>query len=278
MHAYVINMDGAQRRWDFVEEQLEPTRIPFERVSGVAGRLLELPHPDFDERKYCRSHGKRTNPGEIGCYLSHMRCLARFLDSHHEYAIICEDDIRPLPNLAELLRESIRFGEHWDILRLSGFHYPHPSPVAPLLEGYHLVINRTRLCGSGAYMVHRGAAKIMLRKMLPMFLPYDHALDREWAYGLKAATIWPLPVSQEDHPFATQIQAATDYKLPALLRYRTVFPYRCRNELQRFFARRYQRNAARRTIPSTSGALERKVVPLEVAPPALAKAQGLDRK
>ena len=240
MHAYVINMDSAQARWEYVAAEFSKTGIPFQRVSGVNGRILQLPIPEFDEVLYRRRHGKNPNGSTIGCYLSHLKVLRLFLESTNEYAVICEDDIKPVSNLGTLLEQAIELREYWDILRLSGFHNSHPRTFAKLSDGYSLAVNFTRLCGSGAYMVHRQAAEILLRQLVPMTLPLDHALDREWVYGLKSVSIFPLPVDQVDHAFGSQIRENVGEKLPVWRRYWTVFPYRALNEVHRVVSRRRQ--------------------------------------
>lgn len=245
MYAFIINMDSAVERWRHVEKAFSETGIPFERLPAINGRELTLPIPEFSERLYRRYHGKRPNLGQIGCYLSHIEGLKRFLASKHEYVIIAEDDITPSRNLKSLLHEAILRRESWDILRLSGFHHGHPLCFAKLKHGHSLAINFTQLCGSGAYMLHRQAAKVLLEKLKPMRVPIDHALDREWAYGLRAASIYPLPVDQQEHAFVSQIIPHLTEKLPAHLRYWTMGPYRVFNEFSRLVMRCLQWLSAR---------------------------------
>lgn len=252
MKAYIINMDTATARWDHVVSGFAGTGIELVRFSAVVGRSLNLPIPAFDEAAYRRHHGRRPSMGTIGCYLSHLGALQRFLESDEAYAIIGEDDIRPVPHLLPLIEAAIEHRDTWDILRLSGFHDAHPRRYASLGHGAHLAVNLTRLCGSGAYVVHRRAAAVLIDKLMPMHVPLDHALDREWFYGLRAAAIDPLPIDQEDHVFSSQINTPVREKLPALQRYWTVFPYRLYNESCRLVvryrqARQMQRRAVRRS-------------------------------
>lgn len=246
MHAYIINMDSAPDRWSFVESHYRKTQIPFTRVSGVVGKDVQLPIPEYNESKYIACHGQRTNFGALGCYMSHLKCLRLFLDSNQKHAVIAEDDSLPDPKVASIIESAMRYEACWDILRICGFHDPHPVPFAKLIDNYELAICFTRLCGTGAYLVSRHAAEVLLQKLVPMFLPIDHALDREWAYGLRAATVIPLPISQQEHSFATQIPTHHKFKLHWSRRYWTVFPFRCRNELQRIISRRRQLQSARR--------------------------------
>jgi len=252
MFAYIINMDNAVERWMSVNNRFNATGIPFERFPAVNGRKLTLPIAEFSETLYRRRHGKHPNLGQIGCYLSHVYALKKFLSSSHEIGIIAEDDIAPVDNLKLILERAIAFVDSWDILRLSGFHDSHPKSYVSLGDGlgqsYSLAINLSRLSGTGAYMVTRKAAEVLTTALVPMTVPIDHAIDREWVYGLRGASINPLPVDQESLAFASQLRAEDNEKLPALQRYWTVFPYRARNEITRVFARTLQLRNARAAL------------------------------
>jgi len=238
-------MDSAVERWAHVESSFALTGVPFQRISGVIGRALQFPIPEFDERLYRRRHGKLPNAGQVGCYMSHLLALDTFLESKQDFGIICEDDIRPVRNLHRIVQEATTYRDDWDILRLSGFHNGHPRRFVQLSDGYSIAVNFTRLCGTGAYMLNRQAAQVLRNSLDPMWLPIDHALDREWAYGLNAASIYPLPISQEDHSFESQTKPSKNEKLPIWQRYWTVFPYRAANEIHRFLARGRQLRRAR---------------------------------
>ena len=252
MHTYIINMDEARERWQFVREAYSETGLSFSRVSAVIGRKFPLPHPSYDEARYRLCHGQRTNPGQLGCYMSHLKCLQMFLESGDDFAMIAEDDSKPSADIAEVLEAARKYESCWDILRVCGFHNPHPKPFVNLVGEYKLAICFTRLCGTGAYVVSRHAADVLLQKLVPMFLPIDHALDREWAYGLRAAAVMPLPISQVEHPFSTQIPATKNYKLPAIQRYWSVFPFRIRNEFSRLISRTRQWNRAKKLVSLVS--------------------------
>ncbi len=252
MHTYIINMDEARERWQFVQKAYSETGLSYSRVSAVIGRQFPLPHPSYDEERYRLCHGQRTNPGQLGCYMSHLKCLRLFLESGDEYAMIAEDDSKPVRDVSRVIDAALKYEGCWDILRVCGFHNPHPKPFVDLVGEYKLAICFTRLCGTGAYVVSRHAADVLLQKLVPMFLPIDHALDREWAYGLRSAAVIPLPVSQVEHPFTTQIPATKNYKLPAIQRYWSVFPFRLKNEFARLISRTRQWNRAKKLAESIS--------------------------
>lgn len=96
-------------------------------------------------------------------------------------------------------------------------------------------------------MIDRRVANVLLEKLLPMRVPYDHALDREWFYGLRAASLIPLPVDQRQHTFDSQIELLSNYKLPWYRRL-TVFPYQAFNEITRVLNRIGQWQRAKRFV------------------------------
>ena len=237
MRAYVINLDSAKERWAFVQTSLAGCGLDIERVQAVDGGTLQRPIPDCSEWRYRLWHGKTVNVREVGCYLSHLKAIRCFHQSQERFAMICEDDIRPDPHLAEVLAQALDHTATWDILRLSGLNRGTPVPYASLAHGYRLCIHLSRVGGAGAYVLNRRAAGTLLSRLPPMRVPLDHALDREWFYRLRASSVFPFPVSQRNHSLASQIMASRAYKLPAWQRYWTVFPYRAYNEIGRGLTR-----------------------------------------
>jgi glycosyl transferase family 25 len=236
MLALCLNLDEAEERWKFTRQNFANQGIELQRVSAVKGKDLQFPIPEHDSKAYRRFHGKKTIPAEVGCYLSHIKAMKLFLDSEESHALICEDDVKPADHLEEILASAMNFGEHWDILRLSGFRNAKPQSIGSLKHGYSLCINLSYLAGTGAYILNRQAASVLSERLLPMFLPYDHALDREWLWGLKSLCVHPLPVDQGNHEFATQI-VTRNSKAAWYERYWTVFPFRVKTQTMRFIRR-----------------------------------------
>ncbi|WP_372808411.1 glycosyltransferase family 25 protein [Pontiella sp.] len=237
MNAYVINLPDAAERREHVQTKLAAEGIDMVLVEAVLGRALELPHPDYDETAYRLRHGKRTNLSELGCYFSHIKALGMFLESGHEHALILEDDVDWSVDLRGVLDAALAHAQRFDLLRLEGTHSGSPVKVADMQNGFSLCCNLSRYTGSGAYLVNRKAAAAMVDQLRPMRLPYDHAFDREWTFGITALSLRPAPIHQRKD-FGSQIVGQTSYKSFKLpLRYFTVLPYRAFNELSRFVCR-----------------------------------------
>jgi glycosyl transferase family 25 len=85
----------------------------------------------------------------------------------------------------------MKYEERWDLLRLSGLHSGTPIKIFNLINKYDLTCNITRQTGAGAYLVNRKAAKCMVKYLLPMKLPYDHAFDTEWNFHIRTMFVTP---------------------------------------------------------------------------------------
>lgn len=237
MHAYIINLDEAKDRWAFVEQTFAGTRFMLCRVSAVNGKALKPPITGYSERLYHWRHGRPTNLGAVGCYFSHIKAMEAFLATDDAHALIGEDDLILKPDFQEVLEAALGYARHWNILRVTGLGEGRGVKVAKLVGPYSLSVGLGRLKGTGAYIIDRAAARALVDGLLPMCLPIDHALDREWFYGLRAACIQPFPASQTEHAFKSSIQQGESRKLASWRRYLTTYPYQIWNETTRWLFR-----------------------------------------
>lgn len=229
--AILINMDKAADRRAVMAERLAALDLPFMRLSGVDGRALTFPHPDFSERAFRWLHGRRTSPPEVGCYLSHVAAARTFLDSPADLALVIEDDVIFEDDLIAALDAAALAGG-WNLLRLSTVNRGRKYRVADLGGRRHLAITLTREKGAGAYVIDRAAAHWITTRLLPMRLSWDIAFDLEFLAGLRACFINPPPARQNVGA-PTQIQ----HLLPAIkiggITNLTVLPYRAGLEIAR---------------------------------------------
>jgi glycosyl transferase family 25 len=176
------------------------------------------------------------------------------LETTDTHALICEDDVLPSKDLSEVLQSALCHSGAWNILRLTGLSCGIPLPARKLCGDYRLCVSLGRLKGAGAYAIDRAAARAFSAHLLPMWLPYDHAFDREWFFGLRAAYVLPFPCSQTEHSFSSSIQKAGSQRLPALNRWLTTYPYQAFNESMRWVFRGANYLRARRSMPETARA------------------------
>lgn len=234
--AYILNLPGATDRWRAMEGRLVRAGIPFERIEAIRGRELPVPYADFDEAGHRLRTGRRPIPPEIGCYMSHIKALGRFLETDHTHALLFEDDAVFDETLPQTIAGALRHAGAWDMLRLQTVSTNRVMPVVAIAPDRFLGVNLIRAKGSAAYMVNRRAAETFRRRLLPMRMAYDLAFDLEFLWGLRAVAVTPYPVVA-DKAAPTQIQVRiSSYKFGAS-RYLTVFPFRAVVETARTVAR-----------------------------------------
>ncbi|HNX05424.1 MAG TPA: glycosyltransferase family 25 protein [Opitutales bacterium] len=233
---FVINLDRAKDRWTRISGELDSLSIKYTRVKAVEGATLALPCPDFNARGYVLRHGKRINPNEIGCFLSHLKAMEMFLETDLLHALVLEDDAHLEPNAMDIIEQCIaRNDGYWDLLRISRVHKGVFLPIDTLPCGCGICISLTRQTGSASYLVNRKAAACMLRHMRPMTLPFDHTFDAEWNLHLNSACLHPAPINPL--PVESNIGYGRNLKYKWYVRYPTVVPYRAFAESRRFVNR-----------------------------------------
>jgi len=208
---YVINLAQASERLTYIKTQLDQQNISFERIDAVLGDLLTEPIPDYNEKNFHQLFGKQTNKRVVGCYFSHIKAFRTFLKSEEPYALILEDDATIPADFTKILDEAMTYSKQWDLLRLSSFREGKFLVFGDLSGNRKISYNTQIVKNTAAYLINRKAAECCVQKMLPMFLPYDIALDREWNYGFKAACIHPFPVTQRKE-IESQIPRGTKIK------------------------------------------------------------------
>lgn len=233
-HTWVINLDRAPQRMAVIAGQLEALGLPYTRFAAVEGRVVSPQDQaaTLDREGFGRLHGMTPTLGELGCYLSHVQVLQAFLATPHDYALILEDDVLPRPELAAVLAGLTDVEDQWDMVKLSAIHSGSPVAVRTLAPGYSLGVMFSRCTGSSAYAVNRQAAQRYVDRLLPMRLPYDHAFDRGWVYGLKVRRVVPEVCVHDDQNESTIGNPGPSRKFHWSRRWST-YRYRLVNELWR---------------------------------------------
>jgi glycosyl transferase family 25 len=240
MRAFIINLDSATDRWAWTQAVFSRTQLVLCRVPAVNGKTLTFPSEHYSERLYRWFHGRTSNPRELACYLSHLKALDAFLATGEKHGLIAEDDLVLRPGFEGTLEAAMQYARHWNILRVATLGRGHPVKLARLSPEHFLCVNFGRLKGCGAYVVDRIAARALRSHLLPMRLPYDHAIDREWFLGLRAVCILPFPASQTETDFLSSVQPGIYPKLSETRRWLTTYPYQALNEMTRWIFRAFQ--------------------------------------
>ena len=191
---FVINLDRDVERMTSLAGSLKSLGLEYVRVPAVLGKEV----PGWEKLVDANLYGDRNRnvmprPGEVGCYLSHLKAMEAFLRTDAPWCVILEDDVEVLPACAAVLR-SLAEKDDWDLVKLFNFHSGLPVKKRALGSAHHLVAHLTRTTSSAAYVVNRRAAETLMQSMRPITEQVDHALDRPWETGLRVRGIRPMPV------------------------------------------------------------------------------------
>lgn len=91
---YLINLDSSVERLKQADTELKKYNITYQRIPAIDGRRLNVnDYKNYDSQRAYQLMGRDLLGAEIGCYLSHLRCIERFLASDADYVIVLEDDL-----------------------------------------------------------------------------------------------------------------------------------------------------------------------------------------
>lgn len=179
---FVINLDRSADRLKAIVDSAGEFGIAVERIPAVDGSRLDPDQPvPVDHKTFERIHGKRILPGEIGCYLSHLKALETIAGRDEPYAVIIEDDVRFTEDFGRFIHDLGRW-EGWDAVKLVNHRTQGFVGHARVNEAFRIGRCVHGPCGSAAaYVVTKAGAARLRDELNPMILPYDVALERGWA-------------------------------------------------------------------------------------------------
>lgn len=233
---FVINLNQDIERMRSVACNLTALGLSYVRVPAVLGKEV----PDWEKLVDAKLYSDRNRnimprPGEVGCYLSHLKAMEAFLRTDAPWCVILEDDVEVLPACVPAM---VALGEKndWDLAKLFYYHSGMPVRTRVLTPTHHLVVHLTRTTSSAAYAVNRLAARTLLESMLPISEQVDHALERPWETGLRIRGIRPMPITLTHHAKKSSIGYA-DRKISrriSIIRGLMLFKSRTAKESRRF--------------------------------------------
>ncbi len=203
LNAYVINLDRSTDRWNTIKPKLDMMHIPYYRLSAVDGKAIpnETLRMSADDNKSKELFGRLLKGAEIGCYLSHYFAIQDFMASSSSYALILEDDLDFSPQeLTRVIQDLLHVKDKWDIANLytTGGVRKHKTVTTLPRDERSLVYFTTRTHMAVAYLLNRKAGQALLQKSLPVVLPYDWVIIREWDLGIKYRGVLPIVGKHHD--------------------------------------------------------------------------------
>ncbi|HYZ22784.1 MAG TPA: glycosyltransferase family 25 protein [Rhodopila sp.] len=220
---FVINLERDAARRSHMQRVLGELGLAAEFVTAVDGRRLSAEDRAMVDRpRMLRIYGCEMMDTEIACYLSHYRLYQRMVRDGIDLALVLEDDVHIHPDLPMVLRDLLVCAfTDWSVVRLDSkrteVHRPGPDRargvlVAPLSCGYGLYRLRTRVLGTGAYLIRRTGAERMLSYGQRVFMPIDQTIDRYWENGILPYVVRPFPVQQREEFGSSTGPRALDWR------------------------------------------------------------------
>lgn len=196
---FLINLSKDTDRLKAMSNQLVRLALPFERIEAVYGTQL----PEWLRPYFLNAQGQvapELEPGEVGCYASHLLVLKRIVENNTP-GLVLEDDLELDEKLPEILASTHALPRDWDILRLSGYENHFPKfPAGALSEGKKVIKYSRVPFGTGAYLITPQGARKFLSWRTLRTAPVDYDLRRVWDCRLATYGIDPFPVRQNTFP------------------------------------------------------------------------------
>lgn len=173
---YVISLEDEIERRNRIILQLKE---PFFFIDAIDMRQMDennmVQYINRDALKYPKVRNTITR-GEVGCSLSHLKALDKFVQDGYEYALIIEDDALLPSNYLELITDICeKITIPWDVILLgysklkfseaTNFYKMEPILVEQKINIFELGKPwRNWTSGTVSYLINKNAAKRFIKK------------------------------------------------------------------------------------------------------------------
>jgi len=187
MKIFVINLDRAPQRLERMASLFGELGLDFTRVPAVDGRELA-------DRQARKGMYYELGNGEIGCFLSHIKCWDIAAKADGEYAAIFEDDVHFGAGARELLVDTSWIPADADVVKLE------TTLVRTLVDRGSAARAGDRAVrrlldthpGTGAYIVSRKGARKLLELSADFADPVDQFMFNPVSVAWNALTIYQV--------------------------------------------------------------------------------------
>lgn len=199
---FIINLDRSPDRLAECRDKFSSMGISLERIPAVDGQVNDL--SSFYDDELCRKEmGRSIQPGEVGCFLSHINAIQKFWESDAEYAVILEDDASPSSDFLQTLEQLIpvfqRGSDDMYAVNLGASDFKYGSDYRKLGSGILRCAHRFPMLATGI-LWSRSGAKIFLDHHKIVSMPYDNYLRFLLSGTNKAFSVRPPMVLASGAP------------------------------------------------------------------------------
>jgi len=198
---YVINLDRSKDRLEHITRIFGEQGLVFERIAAVDGRLLS-------EEELGRLTAKSTwqpklTASEVGCFLSHRKCLRQIAEGNEPWVAVFEDDVILSSSIKILLQEDSWIPQNTDIVKLDTNKtictLSRRKIINIARKKYYLSRLLSAHYGTGCYIISRQCAKKLLDLIQAIKAPIDVIYfdpNKGLLHQLNIQQVIPAPVIQ----------------------------------------------------------------------------------
>ena len=189
----VISLERSTDRRERVQRELKNFPLGWAFLNAVDGFALKALPKSYDPVKVKRLQGYELTPGEIGCYLSHMKAWEQCVE-HNKTMLVLEDDFVINGDLSHIFESLTQMDQRWSLVRLAAL-YDVEHRAIERYEGIELVENRGDPVGAAAYVIKPSAAAQLIKCSSAIYEPVDHYLEHDSKHDLRMLAVKPYPIS-----------------------------------------------------------------------------------
>lgn len=205
---FVIALDETAEAPRSLLEQLIQLGFNAQCFQGVDGRTQrpELKAPEhIDETRMQAYVGMALSNSEIGCYLSHYRCVKAAFDAGLERVCIMEEDVALEDNFSTVLQSLCREeNSGLEFVRLMGLKKHRRKKIKPLDATTWLTRPVKGLCGAQGYVLNRSGMEKIIHEAASIWRPIDKMYDQFWDCDLHCYAVEPHIIYEQPTPTSIQ--------------------------------------------------------------------------
>ena len=120
MNIYLISLEKDFRRREEISKSFTEYHKKMVWIRAIYGANLSSGEYFSKISQYYKKHNRLLTCGEVGCTLSHIKVLEKFIDSGDQHALILEDDIIGRDQDIEIILSVVKCLDEYSVLLCGG--------------------------------------------------------------------------------------------------------------------------------------------------------------
>lgn len=170
----------------------------FNAVDGRKNYPRLLNNESVDQEKCFQYRLSHLSSGEIGCYLSHYRCILEEYNNGTETLCILEDDIFIEPEFSTYVTLIFNLETNYELVKLTALKMKKRKVSLTLSNGFKITRPTKGTLGTQGYVINRLGMEKLLKKGMPIVKPIDKFYDHFWESDINTFSIEPYIIWEKE--------------------------------------------------------------------------------